>query len=118
MDGLIVMFLVMYGLWFGEIFILIRFLKRTFDLHKGITDFRVSRKIPIFYIVFSILVAITILTNRYYFMTDSVIPVAQRERNALMMLVLTNLTTPLFWILEAMKRRKIKQLASLSQTEK
>lgn len=115
MDGLIMIYFGMYALGFGEIAILAWFLRRRADLNQGITDFNVSKKIPIFYILFSLTAAITIISIDRNLMTGAVISLAKRQDNAMGMFVLMNLTTPLFWILDDMKHRKIEEIAESNQ---
>ncbi len=114
---LIILFLGIYGLWVGELVILFWFIGQLLRLRDGVTDFHVSKKIPIFYMGYSLLVAFLIINNKYYFMTDSVIPIATRQANAVFVLAVTNVTTPLFWILESLKRRKIMKIASVNPVD-
>ncbi len=115
MDGLILIMLGSYALGFGEILIFAWFMRKRAELKQGITDFNVSKKIPIFYILFSLLAAVTILSIDRNLMTGAVVSLSKRQDGAMSTLVLLNLSTPLFWILDDMKRQKIEELSESKQ---
>lgn len=105
------------GMLVLELFILVWFLKRMVDLNQGNTYFKVSRKIPIVYVVFSLLVAVMIMSTGQSPISGLLFPLSTRENQALSFFLLANLTTPLFPILEAMKRRKIEEIAQTTQED-
>lgn len=109
MEFMVLMILLVFGMPVGELFILVWFIKKGVDLHNGKADFKVSKSIPIIYLVCSVWVAMMIMTLEFP-MAGLVVPIATREGRALGFLVLANLTTPLFPILERMKRRTIDRM--------
>jgi C4-dicarboxylate transporter len=84
------------GMLVCELFILVWFLKRMVDLNQGNTYFKVSRKIPIVYVVFSLLVAVMIMSSDQSPISGLLSPLSTRENQALSFFLLANLTTPLF----------------------
>lgn len=97
-------------LWVGEAFILIWFIVRFFDLRHGETDFKISVKIPVFYLVITTLVGMAIIDLDQGFMAEGDIPLVTRLISAARLFLVTNLTTPLFPLLAWLKRRKIKSM--------
>ncbi len=117
--GIIILLIsVLPMLWVGEAFILIWFMVRVSDLRRGTTDFKISVKIPILYMVITILSGLVIMILDKGIMVEGEIPFATRLFNATRLFLLTNLTTPLFPLLAWLKHRKIKsaQVGSLKST--
>lgn len=108
--GILFIFLsVVLFLMAAEVFILVWFLIRISDLHHGITDFKISLKVPIFYLVYLGSVALFIYNMNQAFMGGE-IPLEIRMRNATWIFLLGNLTTPLYPLLWWLREIKIKSM--------
>jgi hypothetical protein len=97
-----------------EFFLLILFVVRVFQLGQGRTNFKVSKRFPIVYLVYTLAInLIVLIVEKYGFLEyeGEYIPFNTRFRTALIMFVLSNVTTPLFPLLEWLKGLKIKSLA-------
>jgi hypothetical protein len=105
------------GMLVFELFILLWFLKRIMDLNQGNTYFKVSKKMALIYVAGSLLLAVMIMSTGQSPISGLLSPLSTRENQALSFFLLANLTTPLFPILEAMKRRKIEEIAQTTQED-
>jgi len=98
MEILILFMLGFYGLFVGEVAILIWFLVRLVDLRKGNTSFKVSWKIPAFYLGYSVLIGYVmfVLVDVQGAWGSDPLPMNEKLYNYVRLLVLANITTPLF----------------------
>lgn len=111
--GLTLVYLIgVFILFLCEVFIVFWFVGRVMDLRKGITDFKISRVVPILYLVYSIPLVNWVLGKDHWgiFYQSDYIPLATREFRAILIYGLFNLATPLFPLLEWLRSRKIKSI--------
>lgn len=93
---------------FFEVGVVIWFFMRSYYLNRDITDFKVSKIIPLGFLIVSVLVGVIIIVSekdQYGF-----VPLTERLSRAAFTVIMTNLTTPLFPVMEGMKQRKIETL--------
>lgn len=97
-----------------EFILLIWFIVRVVQLAQGRTNFKVSKRFPIVYLVYTLAINLIVLgVEKYGFLEyeGEYVPFNTRLRTALVMFVLSNVTTPLFPLLEWLKGLRIKSIA-------
>lgn len=117
MEPFSLLMLGVYGIFISEFLVLLWFLKRKADLDQGNTYFKISRKIPIFYLIATSLVVAMIISAGQNPFGELLLPRSSIESQAISFFLLANLTTPLFPILESMKRRKIQEIMLTTQDD-
>ena len=105
--GLLVLFV-------GEVFILVWFLVRLVDLQHGKTDFKISKKIPVLYLVYMGFMGLFVLSLDKGIMVEGEIPFDTRLNNATQLFLWGNLSTPLYPLLAWLRRLKIKSMKKSS----
>jgi len=105
-----------YGLMICEFYIFLWFVVRAIGLIKGKTDFIVSWKVPVFYLMYSLVIGYTLVFNSnisdaYH---GSPLSMAEKVNQYVFMLVLVNITTPLFPVLAYLKSVVVKRQGSVS----
>jgi hypothetical protein len=109
--GIVFIFLAgVLGLIVGEAFILVWFLVRLVDLRHGRTDFKISKKIPVFYLVYMGLMALFVFSLDKGIMVEGEIPFDTRLNTATRLFLLGNLSTPLYPLLAWLRHIKIESL--------
>lgn len=113
--GIVFIFLAgVLGLMVGEAFILVWFLVRLVDLRHGRTDFKISKKIPVFYLVYMGLMALFVFSLEKGIMVEGEIPFDTRLNSAARLFLLGNLSTPLYPLLAWLRSLKIKSMKKSS----
>lgn len=100
-----------FGLLFGEVLVLYWFVVRLVEVIRGEVEFEISKKVPLFYLIYAIPLGIAVLIAENGFIMDiGYIPLAQRISNAFLFYALVNLTTPLYPLLWWLRKIKIKTM--------
>lgn len=106
----------LYGLMICEFYIFLWFMVRAIGLVKGKTDFTVSWKVPVFYLMYSLVIGYTLVFNLtiadvYH---GSPLSMDDKVNQLVLMLGLVNITTPLFPLLAYLKSVVVKRQGLIS----
>jgi len=110
--------LMFYALVLGELYILGWFIFRMVNLSRGKTDFSLMWFVPATYLFCSVVLgyAILVMIDFNTMWGGDTLPYSVRFGNYREMVLLTNITTPLFPILAFFKHNAIRRKAKSSQT--
>ncbi len=119
MSVIIIFMLGFYGLFIGEFVVIIWFLMRLLDLKNGKTSFKVSWKIPVFYLGYSLIIGyfIFILVDVQGAWGNDPLPMGDKLFNYLRVIVMANLTTPLFLWMAHLKDSAIARQVTLEASK-
>lgn len=98
-----------------EIVVLLWFNMKRIDLKQGKPYFKISKMIPVLYVSLTLIMTLLIINQSLSLEIGDTVPLGSNENQALGFFIIANLATPLFPILEGMKRRKIEEIAQTTK---